>query len=199
MKLTVNEIFYSLQGEGLRSGTPTIFIRLSGCNAVKLCEASGVVCDTEFESGRDWTLDEIESYISQFKAKDITWTGGEPTKQLTDEMVSYFKEKGYHQSIEASGIKKTPKDIDFVCISPKVAEHILERNFKDIHVHEIKYVRNITQDIPKPSIKADNYWLSPHADGSGINDYNMKHCIKLCLNNPQFKLSVQDHKLWNIQ
>ena len=65
MKLNISEIFYSLQGEGARAGTPTIFIRLQGCKAKFACLASGVKCDTEFESGRAWELQEIESWIER--------------------------------------------------------------------------------------------------------------------------------------
>ncbi len=57
--LKVSEIFYSLQGEGARAGTATFFIRLQGCKAKMACYASGVRCDTEFESGSEWTLDKI--------------------------------------------------------------------------------------------------------------------------------------------
>jgi len=59
VKLRVTEIFYSLQGEGARSGNPSIFIRLSGCSAKYACLTSGVMCDTEFESGKEMTLAEI--------------------------------------------------------------------------------------------------------------------------------------------
>ena len=66
--------------------------------------------------------------------KEITWTGGEPTDQLTEEIVAHFKEKGYYQAIETSGLNPTPKGIDFVCISPKVAEHVIKKNFKGIEI-----------------------------------------------------------------
>jgi organic radical activating enzyme len=197
MKLKVSEIFYSLQGEGARKGVPTVFIRLSGCSAKFACLAYGVKCDTEFESGKDWTLDDILAWLAKTPTKEITWTGGEPADQLTDEVVQFFKDAGYYQAIETSGLKPVPKGIDFICVSPKVAEHVIKKNFPD-GVTELRYVRHSGQDIPAPSVKAEHYWVSPHSDGFNINPENVKHCIDLCLKNPLWRLSIQDHKLWNI-
>jgi organic radical activating enzyme len=198
VKLRVSEIFYSLQGEGARVGTPTVFIRLSGCKAKFACAAAGIKCDTEFESGKDMTLREIHEWIlMNANSKEITWTGGEPTDQLTEEIVKYFKVLGFYQAIETSGLNSCPAGIDFVCVSPKVAEHIVAKNFP-LGVHELRYVRHKGQDVPKPLTIAKYYWLSPHSDGFNINSDNMKHCIDLCLSNPKWRLSLQNHKIWNI-
>ena len=84
--IKVSEIFYSLQGEGARIGTPTIFIRLTGCKAKNACYSMGIKCDTEFESGKEMTLEEIVNWLHNNapQCKEITWTGGEPTDQLTN-------------------------------------------------------------------------------------------------------------------
>ena len=121
--LKVSEIFYSLQGEGARVGTPTVFIRLSGCKTKNACFKAGIVCDTEFESGKETTILEIEKWLEDNAkdCKEITWTGGEPLDQLDDEIVSYFKSKGYYQAIETSGLRKPVNGLDFICVSPKVA------------------------------------------------------------------------------
>ena len=197
--LNVSEIFYSLQGEGPRAGTPTIFIRLQGCKAKGACYASGIKCDTEFESGSEWKLRSIVQWLEEDSngCKEITWTGGEPLDQLTEEIIAYFKEAGYYQAVETSGLHPAPKGLDFICVSPKVAEHVIKRNF-DYTISELRYVRHKGQQIPQPKIKAKHYWISPHSDGFTINNENVKHCINLCLDNPKWKLSVQTHKLWNI-
>lgn len=197
MSLKISEIFYSLQGEGARAGTPTIFIRLQGCKAKFACASMGIKCDTEFESGKEYSLDQLYNFIKDIPSWEITWTGGEPTDQLTDEIVSYFKQKGYFQAIETSGLNAVSNGLDFVCISPKVAEHIIKKNFPN-GCDELRYVRHKGQDIPQPAIEAKHYWVSPHSDGFTINAENLKHCIELCLQNPKWKLSVQNHKLWNI-
>lgn len=199
MKLRVSEIFYSLQGEGARIGTPTIFIRLQGCKAKNACFAAGIKCDTEFESGKEMSVQDIIFWIvSNAKGcNEITWTGGEPLDQLTEEIISYFKKNNYYQAIETSGLHPAPNGLDFICVSPKVAEHVIKKNFPK-GVSELRYVRHKGQSIPEPSITADHYWLSPHSDGFTINSENMKHCIDLCIENPKWKLSLQNHKLWNI-
>lgn len=197
--IKVSEIFYSLQGEGARIGTPTIFIRLTGCKAKNACYAMGIKCDTEFESGKEMTLDEILIWrnTNAPQCNEITWTGGEPTDQLTNEIISFFKEKGYYQAIETSGLNPVPVGLDFVCISPKVAEHVIKKNFP-LGVNELRYVRHKGQTIPEPSIIAEHYWISPHSDGFNINSENLKHCIALCIENGKWKLSIQNHKLWNV-
>jgi 7-carboxy-7-deazaguanine synthase len=199
MNLKISEIFYSLQGEGLRTGVPTIFIRTSGCKTKNACFALGIKCDTEFESGKEMSLKEIEKWIinNAKGCKEITWTGGEPLDQLNSDMTKFFKKKGYYQTIETSGLQPMIENIDFISVSPKVAEHVVKKNFPQ-GVDELRYVRHQGQDIPSPLIKAKKYYLSPHSDGYEINKENMNHCINLCLTNPKWSLSVQDHKLWNI-
>lgn len=197
--LKISEIFYSLQGEGARAGTPTIFIRLQGCKAKFACTASGIKCDTEFESGKEWEIGELLQYIHNLapKCEEITWTGGEPTDQLDEEIVQYFTDRNYFQAIETSGLNPVPINIDFVCVSPKVAEHIVKKNFPD-GVDELRYVRHSGQEIPNPSVEAKNYWISPHSDGWEINGENLRHCVDLCLQNPKWKLSIQQHKIWKV-
>ena len=78
MKLKVSEIFYSLQGEGARAGTPTVFIRLQGCKTKNACYAMGIKCDTEFESGKEIEVTELVEWMQKNApgCKEITWTGG---------------------------------------------------------------------------------------------------------------------------
>lgn len=198
IKIIVNEIFYSLQGEGFRVGTPTIFIRLQGCKSKYACLQKKIKCDTEFESGTEMSLKEIETWCEKNAfSKEITWTGGEPTDQLNEDIVQYFKKRGYFQAIETSGLNSVPNGIDYISLSPKVGEHVLKKNFPK-GVNELRYVRHSGQSIPSPLIKANNYYLSPHSDGVNINRENLHHCIKLIKNNPLWKLSVQQHKIWNI-
>jgi len=196
-KLKVSEIFYSLQGEGARAGTATIFIRLAGCKAKNACFAAGIKCDTEFESFNEMPLDELLQWCNITGCKEITWTGGEPLDQLDQEIIKYFKKAGYFQALETSGLHPAPNGFDFICVSPKVAEHVVKKNFPN-GVTELRYVRHKGQSVPNPSITAQHYWISPHSDGWSINSDNLQHCINLCKDFPKWKLSVQTHKIWNI-
>lgn len=204
MKLNISELFYSLQGEGSRAGEASIFIRLQGCSAKHACYASGVRCDTEFESGKEFTVEELLAKCKEIApvAKWIIWTGGEPCDQLTEEMVAYFHSYGYLQAIETSGLKTPPKGLDYITVSPKVAEHVMNKSLPlredGTHCDELRYVRHKGQEVPQTSIVAKHYYLSPHSDGFNINYENLNHVIQLCLNNPQWKMSIQQHKIWRV-
>ena len=198
MRLKISEIFYSLQGEGARAGSANVFIRTQGCKAKDACYASGVKCDTEFESGKEYTLEALLSEIQALThCTNIIWTGGEPAQQLTPEIVAWFKSKGYFQAIETSGLLPCPGGLDYVTVSPKVAEHVVKKNFP-AGVDELRYVRHKGQSIPAPQVTASAYYISPHSDGWDINTENLRHCISLCKEHPRWRLSVQQHKLWSV-
>lgn len=192
--LNVAEMFYSLQGEGARQGEPSLFVRLQGC------DLECGFCDTEFESGKPMSIPELYLKLKQLSpdCEWIVWTGGEPTLQLSPEIVNWFKEQGFKQAIESNGNHAVPPGLDWVVVSPKVAEHVLERNFPD-GVDELRYVRHAGQPgVPEPKINAKTYFLSPLSDGNRLNKENVSHTINLCLANPQWRLSIQMHKLWRI-
>lgn len=193
----VSEIFHSLQGEGHRAGTANIFVRFSGCKAKHACYSLGIKCDTEFESGEETTVGDLAQRLAKIDCKNIIWTGGEPADQLTEETVAYFKELGYYQAIETSGLFPVPAGLDYVVVSPKVAEHVVAKNFPQ-GVQELRYVRHKGQSIPEPSVKALHLFVSPHSDGWTINNENLAHCVNLVLKNPMWRLSVQQHKQWNV-
>lgn len=199
--MKVSEIFYSLQGEGGRTGAPSIFIRLSGCSAKHACYQSGVLCDTEFEGSVEMSPQDIRGAIESYPGKTIVWTGGEPLDQLTQDVIDLFKDQ-YRQCIETSGVKPLVLSVDYVSLSPKVAEHVLVKNFKlradGTHVDELRYVRHAGQALPEPALTAHRYFLSPHFDGMAINHDNARRCIDLCLQNPRWSLSLQTHKLLRI-
>jgi 7-carboxy-7-deazaguanine synthase len=208
MTLKVSEIFYSLQGEGARAGEPSVFVRLSGCSAKHACATAGIICDTEFESGMEMSLDEIQDWMNThaFHCNWIIWTGGEPLDQLTPSVLGYFAGKEYRQALETSGVKPLSSDVatflSWIVCSPKVAEHILAKHFPlradGTHVDELRYVRHLGQGIPAPQLKAKRQYLSPHAEGTHVRPEVLQHCIDLCLKFPNWSLSVQQHKLWRV-
>ena len=192
--LHLNEIFYSLQGEGYRAGHPSIFVRLAGCDLK--CN----FCDTEFASWAPVSLEDLAKRIDDLRTgcRWIVWTGGEPALQLTAEDITFFKDKGFKQAIETNGNNPVPPGIDWVACSPKVAEHVVSKNLPD-GVDELRYVRHANQPgLPRPKVSADYHYLSPMFDGNQVNPANMAHVIKLCLENPRWKLSTQTHKLHKI-
>ncbi len=194
---TVNEIFYSLQGEGVRAGTPNLFLRLSRCNLTCTKETHGFDCDTEFESGRRLTLDEIVEEMRQLTtACDwIVLTGGEPALQVDREMIDGLHAAGYRLAIETNGSVELPPGLDWITVSPKVAEHAIRQRNAD----EVKYVRGHGQAIPRTVIEATHYLISPAFDGDQVDSRAVDWCIRLCKDNPPWRLSVQQHKLWRVR
>ena len=197
--LSVNEIFYSLQGEGSRAGVPNIFIRLSKCNL------NCWFCDTEFEYGQDYSREQLIEEISRYPCKNIIWTGGEPALQLTEELVGFFKDRGYYQAIETNGTRPLPSNLDFVTCSPKqVTAAQLKRNFPN-GVSEMKCIFNEKPEYTLNELpKATHYFLSPVFLGKEKERMNLepgilKKCIDYILENPGWQLSVQQHKIWNIR
>jgi len=188
--MKINEIFYSLQGEGARAGEASCFIRLSGCDL-----ACGF-CDTEFESGKEMTDDELMEEVKKTGTEWVTWTGGEPMLQLRESTVDKFRAAGFKQSIETNGNHVVPFDVDWLVCSPKVAEHIIAKSHPE-GVDELRYAwHKNKKSVPKPGTTAKTYFLSPICDGNHVDKENLKHCINLCLKNPQWRLSVQQHKIW---
>lgn len=193
MNLNVNEIFYSLQGEGGRTGQASIFIRLAKCNLK--CS----FCDTDFERGVKMTLDEVLQEIEPYGCRWIIWTGGEPTLQLNDKVVTYFKEKGYMQAIETNGTRRVPEGIDYITCSPK--QHFEKVKELIPEVDELRFPIQTGDSLPDASIlpKAKHYFLSPIFDNEKIIPENVDYCISLIKEHPLWALSLQTHKLIGIR
>lgn len=193
MKLKVKEIFYSLQGEGGRQGEASIFIRLSKCNL------KCAFCDTDFSNGDDMTLEELLQAISKYPCKWIIWTGGEPTLQLKDHHLDFFRNNGYLQAIETNGTRKISPLLDYITCSPK-QEYEKIKTLTPV-VDEIRLPVIAGDIIPPIDIfpKASSYFLSPVFDGADMVKENVDYCVQYILAHPEWKLSLQVHKLINIE
>ncbi|MBR0237101.1 MAG: radical SAM protein [Thermoguttaceae bacterium] len=188
----INEIFYSIQGEGANAGVPAVFVRFSGCN--RRCP----FCDTDHESGVEMTAQQIRQAVE--KASDglktmVVLTGGEPTLQLSDEE-NLFPDAGDRRliAIETNGTGAVPSWIDWVTVSPKddIPLDKLPR-FNEVKLlfdeTRLDYFQLFNQD----GITA---FIQP-IERSG--EYNFDEAIAFVKQNPRFRLSVQIHKLIGMQ
>lgn len=197
--MIIKEIFYSLQGEGLNTGRAAIFIRLSRCNL--RC----TFCDTDFDGGEELTDQEIAQAISPYPGRFIVWTGGEPTLQLNDETVAYFHSLGYEQAIETNGTRRPPKGLDYITCSPKPeALHRLHESFPE-GVSEFRFPIGAEGDLP-PSVEslptAQAYLVSPifvGDDAMTMDQTALRRCIAFVQAHPEWRLSLQMHKLIHIK
>ncbi len=114
----VNEIFYSLQGEGVRAGIPHVFVRFSGCNQRCRRETHRFDCDTEFVSGADMDLDSVRAEVLAIGlgCRWLLLTGGEPGLHVDPEFINYFHDYGYSLAIETNGSIALPDGLDWVTV-----------------------------------------------------------------------------------
>lgn len=178
----INEIFYSLQGEGFYTGTAAIFIRFSGCNLK--CD----FCDTLHESGEFLSDEEILQKISLFESKHIVLTGGEPSLWIDEEFVGKLKSIGYYVQIETNGTHPIPQNVDWITCSPKDAPLAINK------ANELKVVFTSQSFVEKfTNFNSQHRFLQPLSCGNTaeVVDYILKH--------PQWRMSLQTHKLINIQ
>lgn len=195
MSLRINEIFYSLQGEGGRQGEASIFIRLAGCNLK--CD----FCDTDFSTGNEMELSGVLKIISQYPCKWLVWTGGEPAMQLTVSDIAFFRREGYSQAIESNGHYRLPDGLDYTVISPKgKIDYAAKINPV---VNEVRLPVCVGDGLPQTGVlpQAEHYFVSPVFDevNVGVTDDNIAYCVGLVMRNPQWRLSLQMHKLIGIR
>ena len=109
----INDIFYSLQGEGHNTGRAAVFVRFAGCNL--RCS----FCDTEFDTFSEMSDEEILAAISQYPARFVVLTGGEPTLQVDEAFVELLHQHGYEVAMESNGTRPAPQNLDWLTVSPK--------------------------------------------------------------------------------
>ncbi len=194
---TINEVFYSLQGEGVRAGAPNVFVRFSGCNQTCQVASHGFDCDTEFVSGRAMTsaklIEEVQSVGGL--CSWVVLTGGEPGLQIDAALIEELHAQRYKIAVETNGSVELPDGIDWITVSPKVAEHAI----RQLRADEVKYVRVFGQALPKTRVEARYKLISPAFHGDAIDRKTLDWCIALVKENPEWRLSLQMHKAWGIR
>lgn len=193
--MLVNEIFYSLQGEGYFSGTPSLFIRFSGCNLK--CG----FCDTQHQHCTEMTEEDIVERARACKAQHVVITGGEPSLQLTESLVDKLHEIGKYVAVETNGTHLLPENVDWITLSPKDAfvtgtqsKIVLKR------CNELKLVFTGAPLADYSMIDVAHYFLQPCDVGNEAkNKEILEDTINYCLAHPQWHLSLQIHKLIGVR
>ena len=187
--MRVNETFLSLQGEGHFTGTPAFFLRLAGCNLA--CP----FCDTNHQSYKEMSEEEIALEACRHKPRHIVITGGEPALQLTQSLVDKLHEAGFFIQVETNGTLPLPEGIDWVTVSPKETP-ILKR------VDELKVLfKGDGTDLSiADQIQAKEYRLQPLDTGDEMrNRIILRDTIAYVLEHPKWSLSLQTHKMLGIK
>jgi 7-carboxy-7-deazaguanine synthase (Cx14CxxC type) len=207
---SVKEIFYTLQGEGMQAGRPSVFCRFSGCNLWNGLErdrnqAICKFCDTDFVGtdgtfgGKFSTAEALATQISELWPdghghRYVVLTGGEPLLQVDTPLISALHKHDFTIAVETNGTILAPKGIDWLCVSPKSRGTWVQKTGD-----ELKLVFP-QEDLNPAKIETqgfDNYFLQA-MDGPDLQE-NIAGAIDFCQKNPMWKLSLQTHKIINIR
>ncbi|MBQ8462785.1 MAG: radical SAM protein [Prevotella sp.] len=214
----VNDIFYSLQGEGRNTGRAAVFIRFAGCNL--RCP----FCDTDFDAYREMTDADILSAIAAYPSRFIVLTGGEPTLQVDEAFVDLLHQHGYEVAMESNGTRPAPHNLDWLTVSPKSFSRSEGRGARKEEggtrsevrtADEIKIVFDENTDVdsilaprssfllPRPSLlpprKTPLLYLQPCDTGDPQRNARIvAACVAYIKQHPQWRLSLQTHKLIDI-
>lgn len=214
---TVREIFYTLQGEGQRTGRPAVFLRFAGCNLWSGTEAGrahgrggcAAWCDTDFrgagpEGGRYASAEHLAVAVADRwpvgvpGQRYVVCTGGEPALQLDRAAVDALHAVGFEVAIETNGTRPLPAGIDWVCVSPKAGNLDLEV----CSGNELKLV------YPQPGVDParfehllfEHFLIQPLDTGDPVaNAANVEAAIEYCLARPCWALSLQTHKMIGVR
>lgn len=193
--MKINEIFYSLQGEGFYSGTPSVFVRMSGCNA--RCP----FCDTQYEGGSEMAEDEVVAAVVEYAAKVVVITGGEPSLQLTETLVDALHREGRRVHVETNGTRPLPPNVDWVTLSPKDA--FLGQEYRPVlqKADELKVVFD-GEHAPEAYkyIATSHHFVQPCDTGDSQRNATLTaQAVEYCMRHPEWRLSLQLHKILNIR
>lgn len=212
MSYAVKEIFFTLQGEGANTGRPAVFCRFAGCNLwtgreADRADATCQFCDTDFVGvdgpggGKFASANALAlavearwpANVSSRARKLVVCTGGEPLLQMDADVVRALHAQGFEIAIETNGTQEPPDGIDWICVSPKVgAALVLTRG------NELKLVYPQTGGEPErfADLDFEQFYLQP-MDGPD-RERNTELALAYCLSHPQWRLSIQTHKLLGI-
>jgi 7-carboxy-7-deazaguanine synthase len=210
----VKEIYYTLQGEGANAGRPAVFLRFTGCNLWTGLERDREKgpggcsrwCDTNFVGTDGPGGGKFKSAIELVEAVQACWpnksqksrplvvcTGGEPLLQLDEALISGLHKAGFEVAVETNGTVKPPEGIDWTTVSPKAGSQLqLTRG------NELKLV--FPQEDAEPgrfeALDFGRFYLQP-MDGKNAVE-NTRLALEYCLAHPQWRLSLQTHKVLGI-
>jgi 7-carboxy-7-deazaguanine synthase (Cx14CxxC type) len=208
MTYSVKEIYYTLQGEGAQTGRTAVFLRFAGCNLwtgreEDRASATCDFCDTDFVGtdgpggGKFAAADDLaNAVVTKWRGSGVPYvvcTGGEPLLQLDTPLIEALHARGFEVGIESNGTMPPPAGIDWICVSPKArAEVVLT------HGDELKLVYPQQGGEPEryAGLRFNHFFLQP-MDGPA-RDANTRAATEYCLAHPQWRLSLQTHKLLGI-
>ena len=213
MTYSVKEIYFTLQGEGAHTGRAAVFLRFSGCNLWSgreqhRAEAVCKFCDTDFVGidgpggGKFASAESLAEAVTNAwpeaavaSSKYVVCTGGEPLLQLDAIAIDALHAAGFEIGVETNGTVSAPDGIDWLCVSPKANAPVVQRSGS-----ELKLVYPQNEDAAQPCEFTDfdfEYFFLQPCDDENLQA-NTRAAVDYCLQHPQWRLSVQTHKILGI-
>jgi 7-carboxy-7-deazaguanine synthase (Cx14CxxC type) len=211
MIYTVKEIFYTLQGEGAQAGRAAVFCRFAGCNLWSgreedRPEAKCRFCDTDFVGvdgaggGRFETAEELAGTIEQTWPADSTLgrrfvvcTGGEPLLQMDAELIAALHGRDFEIAVETNGTIAAPEGVDWLCVSPKAGAELVQRSGDEL---KLVFPQLGVDPAEFDALPFRHFFVQP-MDGPSREAFT-ELALRYCLEHPQWRLSLQTHKLLGI-
>lgn len=211
MTYAVKEIFYTLQGEGMRAGRAAVFCRFAGCNLWTGREADRAdavckFCDTEFvgTDGVGGGKFENAAALADAIAKHwpangdgkryVVFTGGEPLLQIDHALIVEVHVRGFEIAVETNGTIAAPEGIDWVCVSPKAGSSLVQKRGNEL---KLVYPQAGAEPEKFEALAFEHFFLQPM--DSPQRAQNTAAAAAHCLAHPQWRLSLQTHKLLGLR
>ena len=196
-RIPLVEIFYSLQGEGLRTGQATLFVRTAGCN----CDCW--FCDTDFRVREERSRAEVLARIVEIggECRWVCLTGGEPTILDLAPLCADLHARGYKIQVETNGSRPRPDwNLDHVTVSPKIAQGARLDSWYLEHATEFKHVIDTRSDVAAVLELAARHGKPTFLQPNALDPKSIQLCIEAVQAHPQtLRLSLQTHKFLQIR
>jgi 7-carboxy-7-deazaguanine synthase (Cx14CxxC type) len=210
MTYSVKEIYYTLQGEGAHTGRAAVFLRFAGCNlwtglerdrATAVCQ----FCDTDFigtdgpGGGKFKGADILAEAVAAQWPKDhaskpyVVCTGGEPLLQIDEPLIAALHAQGFEIGVETNGTQEAPPGLDWICVSPKADAELKLKRGSEL---KLVYPQTLAQPEKFAGLEFEHFFLQPMDGPDRVA--NTKAATDYCLAHPQWRLSLQTHKLIGI-
>jgi 7-carboxy-7-deazaguanine synthase len=208
----VKETYYTLQGEGAYAGRPAVFLRFAGCNLWTGREedrgsATCRFCDTDFRGtdgtggGRFDRAEPLAAHVASYWPAEagerarpfVVCTGGEPLLQLDADLATALHARGFEVAAETNGTRPAPEGLDWICVSPKAGAELVLKSGNEL---KLVFPQLGAEPVRFGDLPFGHFFLQP-MDGPE-RAANTRRAVEYCLAHPQWRLSVQTHKIIGI-
>jgi len=206
MTYAVKECFLTLQGEGVQSGSRAVFLRFAGCNLWSGREQDRATaqcnfCDTDFVGtdgeggGKFGSADELAAHVEALwgergDGRLVVITGGEPMLQLDDELVDALHDRGFRVAVETNGTLPATPGIDWICVSPKAGTDVVQRSGNEL---KLVWPQTGIEPAELEGWSFEHFLVQPL--DCEQRQAAMDAAIKLAMERPKWRLSLQAHKV----